>query len=50
MDDLAIDILPMSDLKDRDLAEGIINEINDSASALTDSIAITISGEFLGLG
>ena len=50
LDDLAVDILPMSDLKNRDLAAGVVDEINDSVVTLTDSIPVVVSGEFLGFG
>jgi hypothetical protein len=40
----------MSDLKDGDLASGVVDEIDNSVMALTDSIAVIISGEFLGFG
>jgi hypothetical protein len=40
----------MSDLKDRDLAAGVVDEIDNSVMALPDSIPVIISGKFLGFG
>jgi hypothetical protein len=37
------------DLKDRDLATGVVDEIDNTVLALTYSIPVVIPSEFLGL-
>ena len=45
---LAIDILSVSYPKDDDLAAGVVNWIDDTVAALTDSIPILMPSQFLG--
>jgi hypothetical protein len=47
LDDLAIDIFSVPDLKDGDLLTGIVYEVDNTMVALADSIAVVISSEFL---
>ena len=49
LDDLPINIFSVPDLKDRDLATGVVDEIDNTVLALTYSIPVVIPSEFLGL-
>jgi hypothetical protein len=49
LDGLAIDILPVPNLEDDELATRVVNEIDNAVAALTYSVPVRIPGEFLGL-
>jgi hypothetical protein len=48
LDDLAIDIFSVSDLKDRDLVLRVVDEVDDTVLALAYSVPVLIPGQFLG--
>lgn len=49
LDDLAVDISSVPDLKDCHVALRVVDEIDDAILALAYPIAVVVPGKFLGL-